>query len=61
MQKQRIYSIRDNSLNESDRLDIARLLIKAGYSARIGREKPAGKSNASYKYFIEFWDGENNE
>ena len=61
MAKQRIYSLKDGSLNENDRLEIARLLLKAGYAARLGREKPAGKSNGNYEYFIEFWEGEGYE
>ena len=49
--KQRIYFQKSGALNEQDRLAIASLLIKAGYSVRIGREKP----NNSYLYFIEYW------
>ncbi len=58
MQKQRIYSAKNNSLNEQDRLALASLLIKAGYTVRLGREKQ-GKSN-TYTYFIEYWE-ENDE
>lgn len=42
-------------LNEADRLQLATLLIKAGYSVRIGKEKPPGKTN--YVTFVEFWKG----
>lgn len=58
MNTQRIYSQKNNALNEQDRLDMARLLIKAGYTVRLGREKQ-GKSN-TYTYFIEYWE-ENDE
>lgn len=58
MQKQRIYSIKNNSLNEQDRLNLVTLLVKAGYTARIGREKP--KPNAAYIYYVEYWE-ENDE
>lgn len=58
MQKQRIYSAKNNSLNEQDRLSLASLLVKAGYTVRLGREKQ-GKSN-TYSYFIEYWE-ENDE
>ena len=61
MAKQRIYSLKTGSLNENDRLEIARLLLKAGYAARLGRERPIGKSNGAFDYFIEFWEGEGNE
>lgn len=53
--RQRIYSQKDKGLNEQERLDIARLLIKAGYTVKIGKEKPTGKSNAAYIYFVEYW------
>lgn len=56
MAKKRIQSQKLGSCNEQDRLDIARLLIKAGYSVRIGREKPEGKKNGAYVYFIEYWE-----
>lgn len=58
MKKQRIYSVKGNSLNESERLEIARLLIKAGYVVKLGREriKPQSKS---YVYFVEYWEAEN--
>lgn len=58
MNTQRIYSQKNNALNEQDRLDMARLLIKAGYTVRLGRER-TGKSSA-YTYFIEYWE-ENDE
>ena len=61
MAKQRIYSLKTGSLNENDRLEIARLLLKAGYTARLGRERPVGKSNGSFEYFIEFWSEGNEE
>ena len=59
MEKQRIYSAKNNSLNEQDRLNMAALLIKAGYAVRLGREKINPKSS-SYMYFIEYWE-ENDE
>lgn len=52
MEKNRIYSLKNNSLNEQDRLDLSRLLIKAGYSVRVGREKK--QKSTSYQYFIEY-------
>jgi hypothetical protein len=52
--KQRIYAQKSGALNEQERLDIARLLIKAGYTVRIGREKPDGKANGAFTYFVEF-------
>lgn len=55
-EKQRIYSLKSGSLNESERIEIARLLLKAGYAARLGREKPQGKPSSAYEYFVEFWE-----
>ncbi len=55
-EKQRIYSLKSGSLNESERIEIARLLLKAGYTARLGREKPQGKPSGTYEYFVEFWE-----
>ena len=54
----KIYSLKSGSLNEQDRLELARLLIKAGYAVRLGREKPQGKPNSQYSYFVEFSEGE---
>lgn len=45
-------------LNESERLELARLLIKAGYSVRVGSGKPEGKPNGVSAYFVEYWKEE---
>ena len=52
MDTRRIYSVGYNKLSESEKLDLCRLLIKAGYSVRLGRER---KNGNSYAYFIEYW------
>lgn len=49
---QRIYPQKAGALNEAERLEIAKLLIKAGYAVKIGTEKPKNKN----VYFIEYWD-----
>lgn len=56
MGKKRIYCLKSGSMKESDRLEIANLLIKAGYSVRVGREYPPGKSSGTYTYFVEYWE-----
>ena len=56
--RQRIYSAKNMSLNEQERLDLSRLLVKAGYAVKIGREKQEGKANAPYVYFVEYWEDE---
>ncbi|MGX8126100.1 hypothetical protein ACWTV9_07580 [Clostridioides difficile] len=35
----KIYAQKNGSLNDTDRLEIARLLIKAGYTVRLDKEK----------------------
>ena len=55
----RIYTLKNGSLNEADRLDISRLLIKAGYTVRIGKEKASGKT--TNVTFIEFKEENSNE
>lgn len=56
MDKQRIYGFSRAGLNEGDRLELARLLIKAGYAVRVGRAKNAkGVTEA----FVEYWKEEN--
>ena len=54
MERQRIYNIKSNALNEDNRLELSRLLIKAGYAVRIGKER---KSNSkTYIHFVEYWE-----
>ena len=50
----RIQPQATGSLDKQDLLELAKLLIKAGYTARQGREKKKPNAN-SYVYFIEFW------
>lgn len=55
-----IRSIRGGSvgMNEEDRLQIARLLIKAGYSVRIGYQVISGNAKGKKEYVIEYWEEE---
>lgn len=53
MERQRIYNLL-SKLNDEDRNSLCCLLIKAGYAARIGKERPNGKGQT--KYFVEFWE-----
>lgn len=46
-------------LNDDDRNQLCCLLIKAGYAARIGKERPGGKGQAMY--FVEFWEAANDD
>lgn len=54
---QRIYPQKAGALNEVERLEIAKLLIKAGYIVRIGKEKPKNTN----VYFIEYWCEQKND
>lgn len=46
MNEHKIYILRGGSLTDADRIELARLLIKAGYTVRIGRETPPGGSKS---------------
>lgn len=61
MGKQVIRSIRKGSAqwNEEDRLQLATLLIKCGYTAKITHQVvpgQEGKNNAAKEYVVEFWE-----
>ena len=51
-ERKRIYNL-SSKLNDDDRQELAAKLIKAGYAARIGRERQGNKG--AYQYFVEFW------
>ena len=53
----KIYALKSGSLNELERLEIAKLLVKAGYTVKLGKEKANGKSS-SYTHYVEYLDGE---
>lgn len=42
----------DGKLTEEEKLKLARLLVKAGYTVRIGRYKPAGRT--VYVHYVEY-------
>lgn len=45
--------------NEEDRLKIATLLLKAGYSVRIGRQQIESSGNKKQmEYTVEYWEEE---
>lgn len=53
MKKHKIKNLL-KKLNDEDRNTLCCLLIKAGYVARIGKERPGGKGQT--QYFVEFWE-----
>jgi hypothetical protein len=52
VERRRITAPRNNGLNEAERLELARLLIKAGYCAKLGNEDRNGRKI----YYIEYWE-----
>lgn len=50
--RNRIYS-HLNKINDEDRNALCCLLIKAGYAAKIGKERKDNKG--AYTYFVEYW------
>ena len=54
MDKQRIYLEGTFSeINKEERITLCGLLIKAGYTARIDRERKGTQNK--YVYYIEYW------
>ena len=41
-------------LNDEDRNTLVCLIAKAGYSVRVGKERPEGRGQT--QYFVEFWE-----
>ena len=44
----RITNQKDAKVNDADRLELAALLIKFGYTVRIGKERRDGKPSTIY-------------
>lgn len=40
-------------LNDEDRNTLCCLLVKAGYAAKIGKERPGGRGQT--QYYVEYW------
>lgn len=54
MEKIKIIAPRNNGLNEAERLELGKLLMKAGFTVRVGSETKNGRT----VYFVEFWTEE---
>ena len=54
----KIENLKSGGLNEADRLEIAKLLIKAGYTVRLSKDKPA--NSKTYNHFVEYFEGDEN-
>lgn len=50
----KIYEQKRNNLKEGDLLELGKLLLKAGYVVRLGREK----KGSQYTQNVEFWTAE---
>uniref|UniRef100_UPI004029D7D6 resolvase n=1 Tax=Eubacterium sp. TaxID=142586 RepID=UPI004029D7D6 len=53
IQRFKIENTAKQELNDDDRLALCTLLIKSGYSVRLVKEKPEGKSR--YNKYVEYW------
>ena len=51
--RNKIYN-KSTKLNDEDRIQLATLLIKAGYASKIGSEALDGKKQKTY--YVEFWE-----
>ena len=51
----KIYNQKNGALNEADRYELGRILFKAGYMVRAGKEKSSEKHNSTYSHYIEIW------
>ena len=51
----KIYNQKTGALTEADRYELGRLLFKAGYMVRSGKEKSSEKPNSAYSHYIEIW------
>lgn len=56
MRKVKIKNQKTGNLSEADRLMLAQLLIKAGYTARLGKERKSEKAGVPYEHYVEFWE-----
>ena len=50
--RNRIIPPKSNGLNEADRIQIAALLVKAGFAVKLGQEKIGSRTT----YFVEYWE-----
>ena len=50
--EQRTYTQKDAKANDADRLALAQLLLKFGYTVRISKERKDGKT--TNQYYIAF-------
>ena len=50
-ERNKIIAPKANSLNEQERLEIAKLLLKSGFTVRVGSEKQGNRTVS----FVEYW------
>lgn len=58
MNKQRIYTQKGSTVTQADKIELATLLIKMGYTVRLGKEKSGNGRGTTT--FVEYWEGMNN-
>jgi len=57
----KVYEQKSGKLTENDRFELVRLLGKAGYAVRIGRERPGGRQSGAWVYFVEYRESWNDD
>lgn len=57
----KITSQKTGALNEADRLQLGTLLLKAGYTVRLGKERPKAKTSTTYTYYVEYEEVKGND
>ena len=49
---------KNGSVNETDRIELARLLVKFGYTVCLNRERPPSKPKGAWIHSIEYWESD---
>ena len=49
----KIQNQKHGTLSEADLLELAALLVKAGYTVKKAKERPHGKETGAYIHYIE--------
>ena len=50
----KITNQKHGALTEADLLDLAKLLVKAGYMVRKAKERQNGKDSGKYVHYVEY-------
>lgn len=56
MDKHRIYTQKGSAATHADKIALASLLVKTGYTVRLGKEKKGSSTTT----FVEYWEEKEN-